>query len=245
MATFAQKFWEVYTPTMEGKGFKRKRSIFHKLVNDKIVQALSYKQYSGSEFTIQFDFWPLCDGEDMIVFMDSNYLLPDIVPELKYRDWSSEIGKCNDDLYESLTHCKHSILPYFDKITDYQSYYDCMLKINEDQGLSPAIAEIPNLDIRPYHYTLLALGQYELALKAKQAELNQNLQAMNSFAGFNSCTISDHPRYGEYVEKLRYYEKLKVLIDSHNFDEIKQMISNNEEYSRKSYEKNFLGIKSV
>ena len=182
----------------------------------------------------------------MIVFMDSNYLLHNIVPELKnHRYWSCEIDKCQNDLYDSLTYCKHSILRYFDRIADYQSYYDCMLKIREDQGLSTRNQDIPNIDIRLYHYTLLALGQYELALKAKEAEINQNLRAMNSYAGFNNCTISDYPRYGEYVEKLIYYEKLRELIDHHNYEEIKQIITQNEEYSRKSYEKNFLGIKSV
>ena len=163
MKTFAEIFVEVYTPTLETMGFKRKRSVFHKLVNDKIVLALSHRRY-GPEFTIQFDFWPLCDGGDMIVFMDSSYLLHDIVSDLKHHDyWTCKIEKCEADLHESLAYCKNTVFEYFDRITDYQSYYDCVYKIEEERGLYDIKYQtIPYLHLSHFHNTFLALGQFVL-----------------------------------------------------------------------------------
>ncbi len=244
MTTFAKTFIEVYAPTLEAMGFKRKRSIFHRLVNDQIVQVLSYKLYSGAEFDIQFSFWPLCNGYDMNVFMDSSYLLHSFAKEMGDRYWfCTDEAVWGENLCESLDYCKKYIFRYFDEITDYRSYYETIYKMEEELGAFRIKSEIPNLYLMPFHDIFLATQQYDLALKAQEASLMQSKRAMKAYSNDKDWDISKHLHYSEYVESVQYFEKLKALAENHDYEAIEQIVKEKEEYSRKSYEKNFLGYK--
>lgn len=244
MTTFTKTFIKIYAPTLEAMGFKRKRGIFHRLVNDQIVQVLSYKIYSRIDFDIQFDFWPLCNGYDMNVFMDSSYLLHSFAKEMGDRYWFyRDEASWEDDLYESLEYCRKYIFRYFDEISDYQSCYEIIYKMEEEQGAFRIKPEIPNLYLVPFHDIFLATQQYDLALQAYEARLMLHKRAMKAYSNDEDWDVSKHIHYPQYVEHVEYYENLKVLVDRHDYEAIEQIVKQKEEYSKKCYEKNFLGYK--
>ena len=239
--SFAKLFKEIYTPVLDSMGFKVKRNIYHKLVNDKVILLLSFIKY-GQNFTIQFDFWPLCYGHDIEVFMDSIYSLQTIYPELD--DWPCDVEKCEAHLFDSLEYCKKSVFKYFEKITDYQSCFECRSELDRlEECMKKNLYEIPNLCLQSYHFLFLALGKYDLALKAKEANIRQNKRAMDSYARNRGIDICEYPYYEEIMEKVKYYNKIKTFIENNDFDSINKIIIQNEQHSKESYEKNFLGKK--
>ena len=239
--SFVKLFKEIYTPVLDSMGFKIKRNIYHKLVNDKVILFLSFKKY-GHNFTIQFEFWPLCDGYDIEVFMDSNYSLETIYPELG--DWPCDIEKCEAHLFESLEYCKKSVFKYFERIIDYQSCFNILSELDRlEDRMKKNLYEIPNLCLSSYHFIFLALGKYDLALKAKEAEIRQNKWAMDGYVTDIGIDITEHPRYEKYLKKMEYYNEIKTFIENNDFDSINKIIIQNEQYSKESYKKNFLGKK--
>ena len=113
-----QTFLDVYKPIMTELGFSRKGKIFHRLAG-KVIQRLSIFRYSRpGEFTIQFDFIPLCAGGEIDTFMDADRLdfannwVPWIFNDLH--------GK--DTMIKTLELCKEHLFPYLDKLVDYENF---------------------------------------------------------------------------------------------------------------------------
>ena len=239
MSSFQKDYVEVYEPEMLGKGFSRKRYVFHRLVNNKIVQKLSYVIFRGRmDFTIQFCFEPLCAGGEITVFMDDYRLGSLIGGELLGR---RNMGS-QDALRETLEICQKHLFPYFDSVIDYGSYLDYMKeKYRKDLALyneatrkrveSRYIDGVSSINDSCYHVNI-ALGNYETALKCRKALLEMNTERTKP---------TDDYWIKKNQEMADDYESMKFAVENNDTGYIEECIANNEQQALKSYILNFHG----
>ena len=235
---FVKAYREIFPPALALSGFARKRDIFHKFINNQVVVLLGYKYYHPNEFTIQWEIYPLCDGAEFEVFMDSNYGTDGLFGENgrwvfgAYDDNNSITQRA----YKVLEFVQTNVLPIVSDITDYESCYRTMRKVDEKMGLLGNTV-IPNGDLMHYGNLLLAIGEYENALKAKKAILYQNSVIAN--------IQPTHHNYPRYLKRVEEYNFLARLIEDKCYNEIQSFIKEKEDFSLASYRKKFLGVKTT
>ena len=116
------QFISVFEPAMQEKGFERKSNgtTYHRLVNGKIIQMISYITLShGYEFTVKFSILPLCLGGECSIYNDVDSLLS----VFGVSSWES------DDFYgfdkhipTALKSTEKHLFPLLDSIVDYVSF---------------------------------------------------------------------------------------------------------------------------
>ena len=225
MPTFFEAFKDVYGPVMTAKGFDRKGKIYHRLVNGKIIQLLSYTSFGPKCYTIQFEIYALCSGYKSSTFMDGMRL-----SELLGvgHEWEYENDEYLWQLPESLSLCREHIFPYFNNCIDYKSYYE-----NTDKLYSGFIRCSVFYDI------YLVLGNFEMAQKSMEAIIEQNLSARRSKWGTD---IHPDPSVQKEFEEMRdSYYLMKEAMNRNDREYIDAYIKKNEEYSLQSYIQVFHG----
>ena len=228
--SIGRTFIELFEPIMISKGFSRKGKVFHRFVNEKIVQHVSYYSYWMSrEFTIQFSICPLFNklnfngvyyGERLgEVFFDNKY------------DWcyESEEGYI-EYMPIALEATKKLILPKLDTEVDYESYY---------KSYKESKAYVMGWD-------KLSFTRYMLALIFEDYEDAQKTMA-NYFEHWCKVNMTnfgtkDHivPERQEMFEKTRSdYYCMKEAMENNNRKTIEEYISSLEQQSLNSYVKNY------
>jgi len=220
MATISltKHFVSVFEETMLSNGFSRKRSVYHRLTDGKILQLLSIKKYSRkNEYDIQYYIHPLCCGGEIDLYMDESR-----ISELLRRDtWIYE-SECSDStMYEALELTKQHLLPYFDSVTDYKTY------------LADIINSRPSKYIRihnDYFNVNLALCNYEEALISRETKLKWNRDGLNP---------DNHYAVKQTEEMQNEYDNIKEALRTGNKEYIVSLIKEKEEYSLKTYQENY------
>lgn len=231
---------------MKSKGFSRKRYVFHRLVNDKVVQKLSYCMFAGQqEFTIQFGFEPLCSGDEIEVFMD-DYRLGSLMG-------NESLGYLNtgnpDALRESLEMCQQYLFSYFDMVVDYESFLNYKKEIIQKELAGydeKTIKRVEHLyldglflqDMDVYHISLIT-GAYEMAKKSREALIKYRIGVHIKNWGVETHPI---PEEQKKFEKIRdSYYRIKLAIDENDRTYIEEYIAQNEKHAVESYIRNFYG----
>jgi len=251
MTELQKAFLTVYEPVMLGKGFMKKRMTFHKLVNNQIIQMLSYTKISFS-FSIQFDISALCSGMEQNILFDAERLCDHIDHDA---EWDCDGSDYIRQMRESLAICETKLFPLFEKIKDYQSYYkyeieqhgirlnrmtDLYRKINAD------ILEVPN-SISFFTLSLLT-GDYQSALKSREAVIKQNESAIKEnykYAQRLGIKYETPPKKLINLDNRRNdYLRIKEAIDNNDREYIEAYVKEKERYSLESYIQNFYGKKA-
>ena len=79
--------FSTFDPIMFPKGFERKRSVYHRVVNRKIIQMLGFMTEGGGYyFQTTFEIEPLCIGGETSRCIDAARLEQFKIPHWEYRD---------------------------------------------------------------------------------------------------------------------------------------------------------------
>ena len=121
--SISRTFIEVFEPTMISEGFIRKGKVFHRIVNEKVIQLVSYYRYAlVTEFTIQFSICPLSLGWDF----DGPYYGHRMFNAFIEEDcrWNYERAEGYIEYMPiALEATKKLLLPKLNTEIDYESYY--------------------------------------------------------------------------------------------------------------------------
>ena len=223
---FKNAFIEVFEPTMRNQGFLRKDKVFHRIVNKKIVQCLSYYKFSGPEFTIQFSINPLCSGTEYSLFMDALRLSEEFDD---IDSWEYEYGTDGYIKYmpEALELSTKYLFPLFDSAINYTTYLFEMNKLH-----TPL-----NLISNQFYMTNMVLGEYELCKKSREALFKHRVEAYQINWG---TTFHIVPSMQERDERDIYeYQQIKEAMDKNDREVIEQYINEQEQKSIKNYIRTF------
>ena len=239
MYNYRKCYKEVFAPVLFEMEFSLKGSVFHRLVNKKIIQMLSYKTLSNS-FTIQFGIYPLCAGYEYLTFTDERRL-GSLLDNEAQAEWDYGESDCDKQMSEALAMCKEYLFPYFEHVTDYQSYYNYQIEefkrhinmlSNTYKKINGDFLQAPKTDA--FFTVSLAIGNYEAARKSRESLLKQNENAE-----LNKKSNSAFP-WPEIIRKRREeYFLIKSAMDDENREVIDSFIKKNEQHSFESYAKKY------
>jgi len=244
-------FLELYEPVMKSKGFHRKRHIFHRLVNNKIVQMLSYCMFSGRrEFTIQYDYVPLCSGDDFEFFMDA-HRIGSLMGKESYGDRDPNNP---DHIRETLELCQEYIFPFFDRMVDYESLYDYEIKRHEimlsesSEAYKKAHSELLKAPMTSSFLAVsIATGHYDMAQKSREAVIYQNEDALSAFIEFidrtrqSPCPEFIREREERIALKKEELALLKKAVDTNDKAFFEEYIHAKEKCALENYIRNYYG----
>jgi hypothetical protein len=245
MREFKTVFLSVYEPVMSEMGFQRKRVIFHRLVNEKIIQMLSYTKFSGGSFTIQFSIFPLCGGCEYTTFMDDERL-GSLLGNETYAEWENDGTETVAQMKESLDICEKHLFPVFERLSDYKVYYEYAIDKHQKE-----YAQI-NDEYKKLHADLLsfphAVGFYELSLLFGNYDIVKKMQtvriARNKDA-LESMTLTPPPeRIQDFNDLCSDYSRMTEAMNANDREYIESYVKEKERYSLESYIKNFHGKKA-
>ena len=223
-------FVETFEPIMKNNGFQRKDKIFHRIVNGKIVQRLSYYKFSGPEFTIQFSILPLCAGFEYSTFMDGLRICEefDDIDSWEYEYETDNFIQC---MPEALKVSQERLFPLFDSTFDYKTY---LIQRNNQRFPGSTFAS-------SVYFTNLALGNYELSMKSREGLFKRRIEMNQKRWG-----IDHHiePSIQESDEQdIKDYYHIKKAMDNNNHKTIQQYVYEQEQKSLKSYIKAYTSPK--
>lgn len=178
-----ERFIEIFEPVLVLKGFKRKRNIFHRLINEKIIQIFSIKKFSGGTFTMQYAIIPLCSGEEIVLPLDENRI-GDLVENESLWEWDID-ENIEQNLLKALDICKKYLFKCFDYVKDYETYYNFILTMHKqylDSLSKEKKRENESLLKAPitvgFYEVCLCLGEYQKAIISLEAMLYQRIYAI-------------------------------------------------------------------
>jgi len=224
-------FIEVFEPAMFNKGFKRKGNVFHRIVNDKIVQLLSYYKYNGqTRFTIEFSILPLCFNFKLYTFYAGTRLSSAFREYV--RAWEYENADPKGYIRYmpiALRATEDLLFPKFDAEIDYKSCYE------NDKNTMLFNSELGKMSFHTYIYNLV-LGNYE-ELEARE----------DYFQYWNEVNIKNYgteydavpERQKEFEEDRQDYYRIKEAVAKGDKETINTYIASLEKKSLDSYVKNY------
>jgi|GEM_PF-3789767 len=217
-------FIEVFEPTMLSRGFVRKGRDFHRIVNGKIAQCVSYfKRSSDPEFTIQFAIVPLCLEFEFSTPLSDAWRLTDsnqFSPAFPFLEYYGNPEGYVDCMPLALKTTVDILLPKMDTEIDYESYYKCyrnsMSKVSNERYLFALLFE-----------------DYEDANMVRESVFEQWRGANMRKFGIEHNPI---PKQREYYGKIRdEYNVIKEAIDNNDRRTIEEYLHNKEQKSLNSY----------
>ena len=222
-------FVETFEAAMKEKGFMRKGSMFHRIVNGEIVQLLNYFKFSGPRFTIQFLIWPLCKGHIYSTSTEGSRLFDVFRKDVPLWIYEYDTDGYTEQMPEALEKTKQHLFPLFDLIIDYQSYRD-----NEERcrmPLSPVVAQIGLYEVN------MALGYYELCKEASEGYIAYKVNAHRKKWGTDYHISPSMQK--EFERRCEEYDRMKIAMDNNDRECIEQYLCEKERKSLDSYVKAF------
>ena len=216
-------FIETFEPTMKKNGFLRKGKIFHRIVNGKIVQRLSFLKYSGPLFTIQFSIGPLCSGHEYSTFMDASRM-DETFKDIDPWEYEYQTDEYIHYMPEALRVTEERLLPLLDSINDYESYLE---KMNDLYSWPMPI--FSNL----VYMINMVLGNYELCEESREAFIKYNIEANQERWGTDYHI--DLGLQEIFEQRCKEYYRMKVAMDNNDHETIEQYIHEQEQKSLRSY----------
>lgn len=184
MVNLNDLFISQFEPILTSKKFKRKRNVFHRLHEEKIIQLFSIIKFRDS-FTIQYGIIPICADERIEFPLDENRI-GDLVGNESLFEWQID-NNIEDSIIDAQDKCERYLFGWFDYVKDYKTYYDFVWKRHEKK-LNNLSAEyrLENADYLKvpgeagFYEVSLYLGKYENAIAVLEARLKQSISAMET-----------------------------------------------------------------
>lgn len=126
MSLWEETFVSLYEPVMTQHAFRRNGCLFHRLVNNEIVQLLTCN-VSPYTFSVRFDLFPLCTGGALPAGDD--LLRLELLAQEDFPNWDVPDGDPRAIVADSLRMVQNVLLPYFERIVDYKSYTIHMVEL--------------------------------------------------------------------------------------------------------------------
>ena len=236
-------------------GFKRKKGVYVRVVND-VVQCLEIEKLrSGRECRGMFSVLPLC------MRLSEEYIFGVVYPR-ELRQFETALGpqmlhsweldpkseeSVKDCVAEIVRHIRSYLIPFFeranccetglaeivavDKLFN-ENRISC-LQMNGMEDFSTPDAGLNLLD-RAKYYMALKNGDYALAFECQSALLNQNLIAHEKRRHYDFLPAETLER--DRLEIQRLQAELK-RIEARDTEYFQRMIDENEAYSRETLQK--------
>ena len=215
-------FIETFEETMKNKGFMRKGKVFHRIVNGKIVQLLSYYKFSGPEFTIQFLIYPLCIESEYTTFMDA-YRVCRVFEDIESWEYEYQTDEYIQYMPEVLKVTKEKLFPLFDSVINYEVYLE---KISIIEPYLPVFSSF-------VYMINMVLGNYEASKESGEALIDHRTEFYQKTWGINHHI---NPATQEKREKEhKEFYRMREAMDNNDRETIEQYIHEQEQKSLKSY----------
>lgn len=219
-------FIEVFEPLMTSNGFMRKGKVFHRLVNGKIVQFVSYYSFFMSRyFTIQFEIAPLCLGYKF----GSSFYGAKLEEEFRGKETSwfydSHEGY-KEYMPIALKTTEELLLPKLNREIDYESYYK---SYRESKFFTQAKRSLIKYKLA------LIFEDYEDAHEV--IEENYRYWREVNMKKFGTEHHEDLERQKSFEQTFSMHTRIKEAIDSGDRKTIEEYISSLEQESLNSYVK--------
>ena len=226
--SISRSFIEVFEPTMFSKGFKRKGKVFHRIVNNQVLQLLSYYKYMGaSQLTIDFSILPLCYGFELYSSFEGARLSSEFREYV--RDWDYDnIGADGYIEYMpvALKATEELLFPKLDKEIDYKSCYESFKN-------KPTNSRLRKMSFATYIYNLI-FEKYE-ETEARE-DYFQYWREMN-IENFDSEHHMSSELQEKFEEERQVYYKIKESLAKGDKKPAKDYITALEKKSLDSYVK--------
>jgi len=221
-------FLETFEATMKEKNFMRKDKVFHRIVNGKIVQRLSYYKFIGPEVTIQFSLWPLCAGYEYFNIMAGDRLC------VVFKDAPSCMYEQAEDyikyMPKALEITKEKLFPVFDSAVDYDSFLKSNKNISALHPTSPAIYMLGLL-----HGNYLECQNFKNTWIKRCIEVNR--------ANWGTDYHISPKKQEEFDQECKDYYRMKEAMEKNDRKTIEGYIHSQEQKSLNSYIKAFFSQK--
>jgi len=230
--SMSKSFIETFEPIMTKNGFARKDKNFHRLVNGKIVQTMSYKSYHMStQFTVNFSILPLCGGHEYTSsYIDAERMDTTFFGKVPCWDYE-RAGAYVEYMPTALKAVEEYLLPRFNALVDYKSY-------REAQDFSRNKFSYLNYKLA------LVFENYQLAQESREAYFehwhtaNRNNQQILGDKFFIPAQ-----RQEQFDQVCKDYYRMKEAMDKGDRKTIEEYIHELEQKSLNSYIKTFFSQK--
>ena len=220
-------FAETFEPLMKSKGFNRKGKYFHRIVNDQIVQTMSYySSIASTKFTIDFTILPLCSGFEFISPEGGERM----VTSFRGKDVSwdyQRAGAYVEYMPMALKAVEELLIPRFDMLVDYKSYRE-----NKD------FSRIKFSDL--YYKLALVFGDYAEAQASRESYIKDWHEANRYNQGIFGDKFYISPQQQEHFDRMcKEYEQMKKAMDTNDRKAIEEYIASQEQKTLDSYVKTY------
>ena len=246
-----KNYYESCKATFSQYGFKKKNGAFARVVNDIMQNFAIEKLKSGRACRVEFAIIPLClriEKEYISGGVYSHYLKKfEIVSWTLFDSWEydknseASMDACLEEIMRYLT---SYLLPFFERANSCETALPELIKLERlfnDNRME--ILRISGIEDRAdpgteflisdcvKYYMALKNGDYGLALKSRQALLQQNLDAYNSMAEGGYLTEENRMRREKGLETLR--DEIDHL-SANDIGYFQRLLEENEVYSREN-----------
>lgn len=189
-----EQFISIFEPVLALRGFKRKRNIFHRLINEKIIQLFSIRKFSGASFTMQYSIIPVCSGVEIELPLDENRI-GDLIGNEALWEWDID-ENIEQNLLEALNICQKYLFKCFDYVENYETYYDFEFRMhkqfldrhNEEYKLDNAkLLRVPHAI--GFYEVCLYLGDYQNAIISLEQTLFQKEDALEDNKSYRNFPV--------------------------------------------------------
>ena len=224
----SKNFIETFEPLMTSNSFMRKGKVFHRIVNGKVIQLVSYYSFfMARNFTIQFLIAPLCLGYEF----DSNFHGSRL--EEKFR------GKVTSWFYDgtegykeympiALKATENLLLPKLNNEIDYESYYR---SYRESEVFTRAKRSLIKYKLA------LVFEDYEDAHEVMEEKYRYWCEV--NMEKFGTEYHKDPERQESFEQDFNMHIQIKKAIENNDRKTIEEYISALEQKSLNSYVKTY------
>lgn len=227
--TIKKAFIENFKNELQDLNFQLKGKVFHRVVNNELVELISYTTFRNKRFTIEFEIIPFCCGYEITNFFDG-IRVGALIGNEPMAEWDNDENVFNN-MKLALDFCKINLLPYLKAIVNLNTYIKCMNEIyNKWWHYSKGIPLAYNF----VYYPNLKLHNFDIAKKSRMAVLQQNENA------FKSNGFATNEQMRDYLEIKKEFKYVCNAIDNNDLSAIDKYIEEKENFSRTTYNENFL-----
>ncbi len=246
-----KNYIEACKPEVLPFGFRRRKNAFVRVINDVLQDFAIEKISSGWAGRVDFAVLPLCsriEKRDILGGANSHYLkafepISGTPSDSWEYDRNSEasMDACLKEIVRYLT---SYLLPYFEHATSCKTALPELIKLErtlhanlvadrKSSGFeyhADPDAEL-NLSDNTKYFLALKNGDYDLALRSRQALLQQNMNSYNSMSERGYLTEEDRLEREEGIAELR--SEIDRL-EARDIDYFQRLLEENEAYSREN-----------
>lgn len=237
MITVDSAVHNLLKPLTTQYGFKKKRNVYIRLVND-MVQVFNLKKMYGCKCSIEFDSFPLCAGNtvffgthDIDMFEEIKYFEKQDKRFIYFKDDESSIYRVAEELFNV---AKKYLFPYFESTDNSKSHFDTWVNPKTNLYMR-RYDDSPNADdalesFCSWNYQLHAIAlknhNYSFAIKHIICKIDSYEE---TFQKYDFDPESDNGKWD--IEIYHKYVTLKEWVENEDNAKIDAFVAENEDIS--------------